>query len=109
MQFALQLEKAGFEPFEVRQGPRTLSAACKVLHALTRAGRVHHDGNRGMTWCVANAAVKEDENENIRPIKTSPKKRIDGVVAAVTALSRLLVLQDRAASPYAHRGVRTVG
>jgi phage terminase large subunit-like protein len=109
LQFALQLEKAGFEPVEVRQGPRTLSAACKVLHALTKAGRVHQDGNRAMAWCVANAAVKEDENENIRPIKTSPKKRIDGVVAAVTALSRLMVLPDRPASPYTVRGVRTVG
>ena len=62
-----------------------------------------------MTWCVANAAVKEDENENLRPVKTSPRKRIDGVVAAVTALSRLMVLPDRPASPYAYRGVRTVG
>jgi phage terminase large subunit-like protein len=109
LQFALQLEKAGFEPVEVRQGPRTLSAPCKVLHALTKAGRVHHDGNQAMAWCVANAAVKEDENENLRPVKTSPKKRIDGVVAAVTALSRLMVLPDRPASPYAYRGVRTVG
>jgi phage terminase large subunit-like protein len=95
LQFALQLEKAGFEPVEVRQGPRTLSAPCKVLHALTKARRVHHDGNHAMTWCVANAAVKEDENENIRPVKTNPKKRIDGVVAAVTALSRLMVLPER--------------
>ena len=62
-----------------------------------------------MTRCVANAAVKEDENENIRPVKTNPKKRIDGVVAAVTALSRLMVLPDRPASPYAYRGVRVVG
>lgn len=109
LQFALQLEKAGFEAVEVRQGPRTLSAPCKVLHALTKAGRVHHDGNAAMTWCIANAAVKEDENENIRPVKTNPKKRIDGVVAAVTALSRLMVLPDRPASPYAYRGVRVIG
>ena len=109
LQFALQLEKAGFEAVEVRQGSRTLSAPCKVLHALTKAGRVHHDGNKAMAWCVANAAVKEDENENIRPVKTNPKKRIDGVVAAVTALSRLMVLPDRPASPYGYRGVRTVG
>ena len=109
LQFALQLEKAGFEAVEVRQGPRTLSAACKVLHALVKAGRVHHAGNQTMTWCVANTAVKEDENENVRPVKSSPKKRIDGVVAAVTALSRLMVLPDRPASPYAYRGVRSVG
>ncbi len=109
LQFALQLEKTGFDAVEVRQGPRTLSAACKVLYALTKAGRVHHDENQTMAWCVANAAVKEDANENVRPVKTNSKKRIDGVVAAVTALSRLMVLPDRPTSPYAYRGVRTVG
>jgi phage terminase large subunit-like protein len=109
LQFALQLEKAGLQPVEVRQGPKTLSTACKVFHALTRARRVHHDGNRAMAWCVTNAAVKEDENENIRPIKANPKKRIDGVVAAVTALSRLMVLPDCPVSPYGYRGVRVVG
>ena len=109
LQFALQLEKAGLQPVEVRQGPKTLSTACKVLHALTRARRVHHDGNRAMAWCVSNAAVKEDENENIRPMKANPKKRIDGVMAAVTALSRLMVLPDRPSSPYTTRGVRVVG
>ena len=107
-QFALQLEKAGFETVEVRQGARSLSTPCKVLHALTKAGRVHHDGNAAMTWCVANAAVKEDENENIRPVKTRTKKRIDGVVAAVIGLSQLLVLPERPASPYTYRGVRSV-
>ena len=80
-----------------------------MLHALTKAGRVQHAENQPMTWCVANAAVKEDENENIRPVKTSTRKRIDGVVAAVTALSRLMVLPDRPALPYAYRGVRAVG
>ncbi|MCK6478588.1 MAG: terminase large subunit [Planctomycetaceae bacterium] len=108
LQFALQLEKAGLQPVEVRQGPKTLSTSCKVLHALTRARRVHHDGNRAMSWCVSNAAVKEDENENIRPVKANPKRRIDGVVATVTALSRLMVLPSGPASPYATRGVRTV-
>jgi phage terminase large subunit-like protein len=108
-QFALQLEKAGLQPVEVRQGPKSLSTACKVFHALTRARRVHHDHNKAMSWCVSNAAVKEDENENIRPIKANPKKRIDGVVAAVTALSRLMVLPERTVSPYLSRGVRTVG
>jgi phage terminase large subunit-like protein len=109
LQFALQLEKAGFEAVEVRQGTKTLSAPCKVLHALVKACRVHHDGNQAMSWCVANASVKEDENENLRPVKINSKKRIDGIVAAVTALSRLMLLPDRPPTPYASRGVRTVG
>ncbi len=53
-----------------------------------------HDGNQAMALCVVNAAVKADENENLRPVKTSPRKRIDGVVAAVTAISQLMVLPE---------------
>jgi len=53
--------------------------------------------------------VKDDENENIRPIKANQRKRIDGVVAAVTALSRLMVMPGGSSSPYQNRGVRVVG
>jgi phage terminase large subunit-like protein len=92
--FAGQLEKAGLTVVEVRQGPQTLSTPCKVFHALTKARRVHHAPNEAMDWCVENVGVKEDENENIRPVKLHPKKRIDGVVAAVTALERLMRLPE---------------
>lgn len=98
-QFTLQLGKAGFRMVEVTQGPRTLSTPSKVLHALTRARRIHHARNDTMTWCVGNCGIKEDENENIRPVKRHRRKRIDGVAAMVTALQRLLTVPDRPSGP----------
>ncbi len=67
---------------------------------------------RQARWMARPEAVPHTAG-NIEPVKPSVaaqgKQRIDGVVAAVTALSRLMVLPDRPASPYAYRGVRTVG
>ncbi len=95
------------------QGYASLSGPSKLFEALVRSRRIRHDGNPVMRWCVANCEVASDPAGNIKPVKPGGSaqgtRRIDGVVAAVTALSRLMVLPDRPASPYAYRGVRVVG
>jgi len=103
-QFAQQLDKEGFTAVEVRQGMRSLSEPSKLLEVLILKKRLHQDGNEVMTWCVSNAGVVQDENGNIRPVKTNDRNRIDGVVAAVIALSRLMVLQEPKRSIYQTRG-----
>jgi phage terminase large subunit-like protein len=87
---ALQLQGAGYRMVEVRQGYFTLSEPSKLFEALVRSRRLRHDGHKVLRWCVSNVAVKEDPNENIRPIKPSKKKRIDGVTATIIGLSRLV-------------------
>jgi phage terminase large subunit-like protein len=110
---ASSLTAAGVPMVEVRQGYASLSGPSKLFEALVRSRRIRHDGNPVMRWCVANCEVASDPAGNIKPVKpggvAQGTRRIDGVVAAVTALSRLMVLPDRAASPYAYRGVRVVG
>ncbi|MCG3136055.1 MAG: hypothetical protein HMLKMBBP_03852 [Planctomycetes bacterium] len=110
---ASSLTAAGVQMVEVRQGYASLSGPAKLFEALVRSRRIRHDGNPVMRWCVANCEVATDPAGNIKPVKpggaAQGTRRIDGVVAAVTALSRLMVLGNVAASPYAHRGVRTVG
>jgi len=110
---ASSLTAAGVPMVEVRQGYASLSGPSKLFEALVRSRRIRHDGNPVMRWCVANCEVATDPAGNIKPVKpggaAQGTRRIDGVVAAVTALSRLMVLSDRPASPYTHRGVRTVG
>lgn len=91
-QFALALrDKAKFEVFEVAQG-RKLSETFKLFEALVRLGRVRHDGNPVMGWCVANAAPKRDRYENLWVEKPSKTKRIDGLIAAVIALHELVLV-----------------
>jgi phage terminase large subunit-like protein len=110
---ASSLTAAGVQMVEVRQGYASLSGPSKLFEALVRSRRIRQDGNPVMRWCVANCEVASDPAGNIKPVKpggvAQGTRRIDGVVAAVTALSRLMVLPDRASSPYAYRGVRTVG
>ena len=110
---ASSLTAAGVQMVEVRQGYASLSGPSKLFEALVRSRRIRHDGNPVMRWCVANCEVATDPAGNIKPVKpggvAQGTRRIDGVVAAVTALSRLMVLGNAARSPYSHRGVRTVG
>ena len=110
---ASSLVAAGVQMVEVRQGYASLSGPSKLFETLVRSGRLRHDANPVMRWCVANCEVASDPAGNIKPVKpgghAQGTRRIDGVVAAVMALSRLMVLPDRPASPYAYRGVRTVG
>ena len=85
----------GVRMVEVRQGYASLSPPAKLFETLISAKRLRHDGNPVMAWCVANAEVKSDENGNIRPVKpggnAKSTRRIDGVVAALNGLNRLMV------------------
>lgn len=89
-ELSIRLSAEGYQPVEVRQN-YSLSEACQVFEALVKAKRVVHNGHPLMRWCVENVAVKTDDAGRIRMVK--PKKaakRIDGVVATVIALSRLM-------------------
>ena len=87
-------EKHGLVPVEVPQTVKQLSEPMKMLEALVRTGRLHHDGNPCLAWMVSNVTVREDANENIFPRKDTPGSKIDGAVAAIMALSRALSEDD---------------
>lgn len=76
---------------EVPQIYKHMSEVCQVFEALVKAGRVRHGGHKLLRWNVENVNVKTDDAGRIRPVK--PKKatkRIDGVVATLIALTRLM-------------------
>jgi phage terminase large subunit-like protein len=89
---AMKLQGFGFRMVEVLQNYKHLSEASHVLEALVKGKRVLHDGHRVLRWNVENCSVKTDDAGRIRPVK--PKRstrRIDGVVASLMGLSRLMV------------------
>lgn len=70
----------------VRQGMQTLSGPTKSLGAELSAKKIVYNDNPIDKWCLFNAAVEVDKNDNIRPIKTSvATKRIDGTMALLDA------------------------
>lgn len=89
-----ECERAGFRRVQVDQTVKNISEPAKLFEALIVAGRLTHDGNPCMAWCVSNVAVREDRKGNIFPFKPHARKRIDGVTATITALNRLLGMPD---------------
>lgn len=86
-----KLATAGFKPVEILQNYKYMSEPCMVMEALLKSRRVVNDGNRCMRRCVENVAVKRDDAGRIRPVKPkSAAKRIDGVIAALMGLNRVM-------------------
>lgn len=108
-QFLNDMENEGYQPVEVRQGKFSLSEATKLFRRLVMEGKVVHDGNRTLEWCISNAYQEQDSNENIKLSKKNAKdtQRIDLAAAVINALTRYVA---HAAKPsvYEARGVRAV-
>lgn len=79
---------------EVPMKTMVLSEPMKWISALMKDGRIHHDGNPIMTWCMANVVAKVDANENVFPRKEQPRSKIDGAVALIIAMTRALTPAD---------------
>ena len=88
---ANDLKNDGFIMVEVRQGYFTLSEPTKQLVTLICQKKLYHGNNPVLTFCAENMTVKTDENGNVRPSKDKGINKIDGVVALILSLSRLIV------------------
>ncbi len=91
---------------EMRQEPKVLSPAMKELDTLIADGRIHHDGNPILSWMIGNVMAREDANENVFPRKEAGREenKIDGAVAVIMMLARLMVTQPKAI----YTGLRSV-
>lgn len=108
-QTAIRLEEYDIVCAPVRQGYQSMSPPMKEVEALIKAGKVDHGNNPILRWMFGNVEVKQDENENIRPVKAKNKKsgkRIDGFVAWLNAMNRYLLTKNDEESIYETRGVR---
>ena len=94
--FSNELADQGYTCVEVRQGMRTLSEPTKLFREKIAQGKLVHDGSPVLTWCLANAVVEQDNNENIKLSKknASDTKRIDLLSAGINAMVRVQELQD---------------
>ena len=98
---ASNLENAGVSVIEYRPTVGNFSPPMKEIEALALAGRLHHDANPVLAWNVACVMVQEDMKGNIFPRKNKddPLVKIDGLVAALTGLGRMMFLDATARDP----------
>jgi phage terminase large subunit-like protein len=91
MQTAIKLEDEGMTMVEVRQGPKSMSPAMKKIEQIVKSKELNHGGHPVLRWNVGNVEVKSDDSENIKPVKSKSTERIDGLVAFVNAMARVIV------------------
>lgn len=106
---ALRLNDRGYTAVEILQNYQHLSEPAHIVEALLKARRLNHDGNPLLRWNAENVAIKRDDAGRIRPVKPrNQAKRIDGIVAAAMAVSRLTLQHQPVRAYSATRGLRTL-
>lgn len=93
-QIAGALAKEGIAVVKMPKNVKTFSPAMKELDAAIRSGRFHHDGNPILKWMIGNVVAKADKNDNVFPNKEKPSKKIDGAVALLMGINRVILLSD---------------
>ena len=103
----------GLTMVPIGQGYASMSAPTKELLRLVMSQKVRHGANPVLGWMADNLAVKQDPSDSVKPSKPDRRKstsRIDGIVAGVNALARMIVTrEDKKSSAYQTHGIRTVG
>jgi phage terminase large subunit-like protein len=84
---------------------KNFSKPTKELSAAVNSHTLIHNGNPIMRWMASNAAVMEDANDNIRPVKNKSSEKIDGIIAAIMGLGLALIDPEVAESIYETRGI----
>ena len=95
--WAIERAGDGWPMVEIRPSVLNFSEAMKELEAWVREGRFRHDGDPVLEWMVANVVCHRDRKDNIYPNKEKADNKIDGVVALLIAINRMLSAQEEVA------------
>lgn len=85
-----RLMNSGVPVVEVRPTVLNFSEPMKHLDGLIRSGGIRHNGDPVFTWMLSNVVARRDAKDNVYPRKEREENKIDGVVAHITALSRIM-------------------
>lgn len=98
---------AGFKAEVARMGYQTLSEPMKELMSMVLSQKLEHYGDPVLAWNAGNVSATTDANGSIRPDKDKSKEKIDGIVAAIMAMSRICADPALATttSVYSQRGI----
>lgn len=99
-QTANDLAEDGFTMVDFGQGYKSMSEPTKKLLGLLADKRIRHDGNPCLNWMAGNFAVETDAAGNLKPSKKKSTEKIDGIVAGIMALGRMIVAPMEQGSVY---------
>lgn len=90
---------------EFRQGVRSFAAPMRALKRHVEAKTLDHAANPVLAWMASNFVARRDVNDNEAPDRKNSAGKIDGIVALLMALGRIVVHEDEQPSVYEERGV----
>jgi phage terminase large subunit-like protein len=93
-QMVQDLTADGLKVVPIGQGFASMSAPTKELIRLVLSKKIHHGGHPVLRWMADNMACKQDAAGNIKPDKEKSTEKIDGMVALVMALARIIVTPE---------------
>lgn len=94
---------------QIGQGYASMSAPLKAINHLLLEGSEEkpmyvHGGNPLVRWQIDNLAVAMDPAGNVKPDKQKSMDKIDGISAAVDAMSMVMSAEIEQESVYETRG-----
>jgi phage terminase large subunit-like protein len=92
-QISSPMTEEGYRCLEIRQGYATLSEPSKKFLELVVSGKLRHGGHPVLRWNASCLSSKE-HNDNLmfeKPERQKNSSRIDGIAAAVNALTRAMI------------------
>ncbi len=100
-----QLGQDGFEVVAFGQGYKDMTSPSKELERLVVEGKLRHFGNPVLRWMASNVSADMDAAGNVKPSKKASTEKIDGIVAAIMAIGRILVDEPEQQSMYEARAL----
>lgn len=90
VQLAQGLAERGALTVEWRGKPANNSPPMRELEAAITGKRLHHPDNPVLNWMASNIVAKEGASETLMPKKEKPENKIDGIVAIIMGVGRLM-------------------
>ncbi len=90
-QFYTRMVDYGLPMIEIGATVKNFSEPMKELEARILSGHFHYDGNPVTEWCFSNVVAHTDKKDNLFPNKDYPENKIDGAVAQIMAMNRIIV------------------
>ncbi|WP_240078121.1 terminase large subunit [Enterococcus gallinarum] len=85
-----ELENAGFETTEIRQGFLSLGGPMQNFKEMLLDGKVIFNNSKLYRWYLSNVKLVMDRNSNWMPSKQSKNRKIDGFAASLNSHAEVL-------------------
>lgn len=94
-QFTTRMQAAGVPMVDVAHSVQNFTNPMKETAALILASKIHHNGDRVLTWSMGNVVGKIDAKDNHYPEKSRRENKIDPAVTLIAAMSLQLRIAER--------------